>query len=301
MGFETDRHLYRVTDPRYSTHYRHSEAYFRAEMLLQILQVDFGVRYDMSASGNFSFRNSRVAFIHGMIPPAGRTIADVPGGTCASMPVMYVAVGHRLGYPLELATTRGHTFVRWDGKKHPNPTWRERFNIEGAGEGIGSFPDDHYLTWPVSVADAEVRADGYLRSLSRQEELAQFMAARGHCAMDNKQFEFAARCYENAYRCDPSRACYIWWFAEAAVGTGYVAQTPEMTTLIANWMRSSIGTNNPLLAADHHASPARLTTPSSSPRVDPWQPTQPGVPQTPHVMPAAHPSHQPTHFLGNEP
>ena len=33
VAFETDRHLYRVTDPRYADHYRHSEAYLRAEFL----------------------------------------------------------------------------------------------------------------------------------------------------------------------------------------------------------------------------------------------------------------------------
>ena len=43
VGFETQRHLYRVTDPRYAEHYNHSEAYFRAEMLLQVLQEDLGV------------------------------------------------------------------------------------------------------------------------------------------------------------------------------------------------------------------------------------------------------------------
>jgi hypothetical protein len=44
VAFETDRHLYRVTDPRYADHYRHSEAYLRAEMLLQALQEDLGVK-----------------------------------------------------------------------------------------------------------------------------------------------------------------------------------------------------------------------------------------------------------------
>ena len=113
VAFETDRHLYRVTDPRYADHYRHSEAYLRAEMLVQALCEDCGVKYDLTARHNFSFKDSRAAFIHGMIPAKGQTMADTPGGTCASMPVMYVAVGRRLGYPLKLVATKGHVFVRW--------------------------------------------------------------------------------------------------------------------------------------------------------------------------------------------
>ena len=116
VKFETERHLYRAHDPRWADHYRHNEAYLRAEFLLQVLQQDLGVKYDVTASGNFDFSDSRVAFLHGMIPAAGKTTADTPGGTCASMPVLYVAIGRRLGYPLKLVTTHGHIFVRW-GKK----------------------------------------------------------------------------------------------------------------------------------------------------------------------------------------
>jgi hypothetical protein len=51
-------------------------------------------------------------FLHGLTQ--GR------GGTCLSMPVAYVAVGRRLGYPLKLVTAKGHLFARWeslDGKE----------------------------------------------------------------------------------------------------------------------------------------------------------------------------------------
>jgi hypothetical protein len=42
VASETKRHLYRVTDPRYAEHYRHSEAYLRAEFLVQVLCEDLG-------------------------------------------------------------------------------------------------------------------------------------------------------------------------------------------------------------------------------------------------------------------
>ncbi|MBT3200478.1 MAG: hypothetical protein HN350_11225, partial [Phycisphaerales bacterium] len=114
--------------------------------------------------GNFDFNDSRVAFLHGMIPAKRKLIDQTPGGTCTSMPVMYVAVGRRLGYPLKLVTTNSHIFARWDGADHPNPAWRERFNIEGSGRGFSSYDDDHYKSWPLKTTDYEVRFNRYLIS-----------------------------------------------------------------------------------------------------------------------------------------
>ncbi len=45
------------------------------------------------------------------------------------MPVLYVAIGRRLGYPLELVTTKGHVFACWEDSN-------DRFNIEGTNEGL---------------------------------------------------------------------------------------------------------------------------------------------------------------------
>jgi hypothetical protein len=198
----------------------------------------------MTAAHNFAFNDSRVAFIHGMIPMSGQTTADTPGGTCASLPVLYVAVGRRLGYPLRLVTTCGHVFARWDGRDHPNPAWRERFNIEGSGEGFSSYDDEHYKTWPFKISDADVRANGYLVSLTPMEEFAQFLAARGHCGLDNGQVAFAARCFENAYRYDTTRPCYRAWFLEAAMRSEYRPSTPALASLLAERTRQG-GSHGP--------------------------------------------------------
>jgi hypothetical protein len=87
---ETERHLYRATDPRYAEHSAHSQARLRAEILVQVLQEDCGVRYNPDRMHAPDFRDFGDLFLHGVLP-GGR------GGTCASMPVLYVAVGRRLG------------------------------------------------------------------------------------------------------------------------------------------------------------------------------------------------------------
>ena len=104
-------------------------------------------------------------FIHGIL--------DGVGGTCTSLPVLYAAVGRRLGYPIKLVAAMAHMFCRWD-----DPISGERFNIETAAHGFVSHPDEHYHEWPFHMPSA-IRHRGYmLRSLTAQEELAHFYVNR---------------------------------------------------------------------------------------------------------------------------
>src|SRR5262249_32550659 len=133
------------------------------------------------------FRDSRDLFIHGMI--------DGPGGTCSSMPVLYVAVGRRLGYPLKLVETRGHLFIRWDDPQGRCFVVPETFNVEGTGSGIASYEDDHYRTWPEPWTEADKAGGWYLKSMTPREELASVLTTRGHCLTDNGRLALAVQVY----------------------------------------------------------------------------------------------------------
>src|SRR5690606_17194252 len=85
VKFETERHLYRVTDPRYAEHYKHSEARLRAEFIVQCLQEDCGVHFNMDRVRDVDFSRPQDLFIHGMVNSDN-------GGTCSSMPVLYAAI-----------------------------------------------------------------------------------------------------------------------------------------------------------------------------------------------------------------
>ena len=306
VKFETERHLYRLRDPKWAKQYRNSEADFRALFLIQVLQEDLRVEYDISTIGNFAFNDSRVAFLHGMIPAKGKFADETPGGTCTSMPVMYVAVGRRLGYPLKLVITDSHIFVRWDGLGHPNPAWRERFNIEGTNTGMSTHSDDYYKNWPLKTTDYQVRFNRYLVSLTPAEELAQFLAARGHCALDNKRLAFAARCYENAYRYDTTRPCYRAWFMDAAMRSGYRPATRALARLLARRRRPIIDSDSFVYRTNRPgpgAAPPAIPRPglSQAPAVYwPLQPTMPTVarphiPQTPRMPQTLQPI-RPQHY-----
>lgn len=150
--------------------YENSEAYFRALCLITVLQRDLGVRYNpakIPADAPFDTADS---FIHGVL--------QGDGGTCATLPVVYAAVGRRLGYPIRLADARGegmgHLFARWD-----DPRSGERFNIEASGRGMGTPDDNYYRTgrYAETTPVAEV-AGGHIRSQTPRQELAGFLAAR---------------------------------------------------------------------------------------------------------------------------
>lgn len=188
---ETDRHLYRVTDPRYADHYQRSEARLRAEMLVQVLQEDCGVHYNAERIRKVDFSNPNDLFIVGMI-------GHINGGTCASMPVLYVAIGRRLGYPMKLALAKQHVYCRWEGGA-------ESFNIDGATEGGLDFPPDaEYRNWPEPISDEEMKRGEYLRGLTPTEELSLFMLNRGCVYHARGRFPEAVACFREAHRLMPT-------------------------------------------------------------------------------------------------
>jgi hypothetical protein len=151
-----------------------------------------------------------------------------PLGTCSSLPVLQVAVGRRLGYPLKLVTTKGHLFVRWEDA-------HERFNIEAAGRGVNRFTDDYYRHWPFEIAPTEVAAEGYLKSLTPPEELAVFLSIRGMCLREAGRRPEAAEAFAAAARLAPACRGYRVMLASLSAGGASVpSPSPRAKTRTAN-------------------------------------------------------------------
>lgn len=196
VKFETERHLYRVKDPRYAEHYANSEARLRAEFIVQTLQEDCGVHYNPERIGTPDWRNSQDLFLHGLVGSSN-------GGSCSSMPLIYTAIGRRLGYPMKLVLADSHIFCRWDGAD-------ERFNIEGASNGGISFhPDEYYRTWPKPISDAEVERGEFLKSLTPAEELSSFLIDRGMCLDMNGRNPEARAAFAEAHRLMPQSSYHL--------------------------------------------------------------------------------------------
>jgi hypothetical protein len=107
-----------------------TQARFRVVSMITHLQRDLGVRYRPALVANPDAMIPADSFLHGII--------QGDGGSCGNLPILYAAVGRRLGYPIKLVTTRSHLFARWDARPHD-----ECFNIEAAGQGVSFLPDSH--------------------------------------------------------------------------------------------------------------------------------------------------------------
>lgn len=86
-------------------------------------------------------------------------------GNCVSMPVLFLAVGERLGLDLTLSTAPLHVLVRFTDRADGRT-----FNVE-ATSGGGFARDAHYRRL-LPMTDEAIRNGVYLRSLSRRESMA---------------------------------------------------------------------------------------------------------------------------------
>ena len=159
--------------------YPESEPKFRIQAMISHLQRDIGVRYHPGRQSDNSVFEDVDHFLHGIFLSKG--------GTCGSMPVLYAAIGRRLGYPIMLTATKQHLLARWDALPGG-----DCFNIEGAGEGISFFPDEHYLkNMPLETT----RHCRYLEPQSPRHELAGFLGQRAQCFMDRKDWQEASTAF----------------------------------------------------------------------------------------------------------
>ncbi len=221
---ETERHAYRFE--RNPAEFEHSKGFFQMVMLAVVLAEDCGVHYrqerriapEAARMGDGFFAEARDVFLGGLV-------GSHREGTCSSLPVLEVAVGRRLGYPLKLVTTKGHLFVRWAGAG-------ERFNVEATGNGVNRFPDEYYLRWPYAVTEEERKAEGYLRSLEPAEELAVFLSIRGMCWLEAGREKEAAEAFAEAARRAPG--CESYRRMEATLRTRVGPTEPPGPTEAAN-------------------------------------------------------------------
>lgn len=127
VGETTERLL-----PRFREHperFNGSEGVFRMACLVTVMQRDIGVRLTDELNKSDDFSNSDFLFIHGIV--RGKP------GTCSNVPVLFAALGRRLGYPVKLVATAHHQFIRWDDASG------ERFNIDCTVQGMDMPPDEY--------------------------------------------------------------------------------------------------------------------------------------------------------------
>lgn len=219
---ETDRNLHHFQEnPAY---YYNSENFYKMLMMAVVLYEDYGVRYNpkwietpaaIRPDDHFA-ADSRDIFIHGMLGPSHM-------GTCSSMPVLYVALGRRLGYPVKLVSTKAHLFLRWDSPA-------EKFNMDATGKGLNEYDDEHYKQWPIPLTDQDIKEEGYLKSLTPAEELSVFLTIRAMCLREAGRMNDAIVAHAAALRLAPDWRSNRLLLADAQQQIAGRSITPSVPT-----------------------------------------------------------------------
>jgi hypothetical protein len=163
---------------------------FRMLVLVTVLQRNLGVTYNQRFSQvEYDAADPRNLFLHGVLSGFG--------GTCVTMPLLYIAIGRRLGYPLFLVEAKEHFFVRWEGQG-------ERFNIEATSQGfVPRDTDAYYREWPGAITADEVEKGIYLRNLTPREEIGCSLHSRGICFFEHLMIDEALEAFVHAGRMAP--------------------------------------------------------------------------------------------------
>lgn len=204
---QIDRNFHHyVENPAY---FNNSTNFYKMVMMASVLASQFQIHYNpqliespsATPTDDHFFADSQNLLIHGLL-------GSQRMGTCSSMPVLYVALGRRLGYPLKLVRTKGHLFLRWESAT-------ERFDVEGTQRGMNEYDDEHYKLWPFPVTDEEVKADGYLESLTPAQEFSAFLSTRAACLheagriRDTIAAQAAALHFEPNWRCNQQALDFV--------------------------------------------------------------------------------------------
>jgi hypothetical protein len=139
--------------------------------------------------------NSQVNFIHGLLSPRSLHC-------CASNPVLFAAIGRRLGYPVKIVLTVQHIFNRWVDDT-------EQFNLDGSMKHIGGDEDHHYIDRWRPWRDWERKSTAFHRPLTPREELATFMFNRNICECANLRFDDALQSCKIAAKFQPDHYGYV--------------------------------------------------------------------------------------------
>lgn len=159
----------------------------RIRILNTVIHQVEGFHYDHSP---FARSQQEYYFLNGIL--------DMKQGICYTLPLLYIAVAQRLGYPLYPVAAPDHLFVRY-----VDPAFTEQ-NIETTSGGK-YFPDEYYIK-AFAVSKRSLKSGSYLRTLSYRQFLGQMLAASAFMHGRNGESFKAIAYLEKAAQLDPKFA-----------------------------------------------------------------------------------------------
>lgn len=177
----------------------------RIRVLNTVLFRQEGFRYDRNP---FSRSKQEYYFLNGIL--------DTKQGICYTMPLLYLAVAQRLGYPIYPVAAPDHLFVRY-----VDPMFNEQ-SIEVTSGGK-YFPDEWYVE-DFSVSPKGRKSGSYLRTLSYREFLGHLVAANAFVHAWHRNGQKALSYLEHAARLEPRFADHY-----ANLASAYRAKSKVVT------------------------------------------------------------------------
>jgi regulator of sirC expression with transglutaminase-like and TPR domain len=147
------------------------------------------VQYDKSPNGHETQENY---FINGIL--------DRKLGQCTTIPMLYMAIAQRLGYPVYAVIAPEHNFVRF-----VDPSLKEQ-NIELSG-GAGYSSDSEYA-YRLNISQRAIESGAYLRTLTRREYLGEFLQQSAIVFRTRGDIDRSILYFEKAYEIDPKNVYF---------------------------------------------------------------------------------------------
>lgn len=129
-------------------------------------------------------------------------------GSCITMPLLYVIIGERLGWPIYPVRSAKHFFVRYIPKEL---SFNFQQNIETTNGG--SFISDQQYKLDVQIPDKAIENGVYLRTLSKKEYLASLLLINANQHLENNNVETAKKYLRIAIQYDSTLSSAYWNFA----------------------------------------------------------------------------------------
>ena len=159
----------------------------RIRALNTYLYQDQEFHYDTEDPYGRKFKNR---YINGLL--------DTKSGSCFTLPLLYLALAQRLGYPIYPVSAPQHLFLRYVDPK------LEMQNIE-ATSGGGYSPDEAYIN-DMEIPGRGIETGAYLKTMSYKDLLAELFAENAIYWIKNHNAPRATRYFEESIRLNPKNA-----------------------------------------------------------------------------------------------
>ena len=123
-------------------------------------------------------------------------------GSCITMPMLYILIGEKLGWPIYPATAPRHYFARYITDEFT--TINSELNIETTCGG-GIYPDEALIE-DMSIPEKAIKNGVYMKTLTKKEYIASLVSMSANKFAEGGNFERARYLYELSLKYYPALA-----------------------------------------------------------------------------------------------